>query len=363
MRKVFSANFAKVAVIAVALAVAATCTVAGTLAAFSATYTWKAETATGSAYSDTDYSLDLFGGRTIMPGDSGSAVLGGPDFGDSVVEWSLSVGGVGDKSVPVVFYVKDAEGNLYQNSFYSSYAFSEGLSASWIDCEGKGISLGSVDDNPISIASHLGVGRTLCWVWPKAFYTSDALEEELADEQTKEYSDYCASVMSAEYGFTAAHAETLDEVDAQAFVVSTDGDVLNAVSGAVSESDRSSVQDGLLVMHGRTVNAEQSGNFFVPDHAFELSADSAVWVLVPENPETTPAASTEKTLQENGISFETGDLYKFSDYDPPESGTGTVDITATPNAEGNRRLYRIFPSASGGMSAKISVTVTAVVGW
>ena len=198
MRKVFSANFAKVAVIAVALAVAATCTVAGTLAAFSATYTWNAETATGSAYSDTDYSLDLFGGRTIVPGDSGSAVLGGPDFGDSVVEWSLSVGGVGDKSVPVVFYVKDAEGNLHQDSFYSSYAFSEGLSASWIDCEGKGISLDSVDDDPISIASHLGVGRTLCWVWPKAFYTSDALEEELADEQTEEYSAYCASVMSAE---------------------------------------------------------------------------------------------------------------------------------------------------------------------
>lgn len=359
MRKVFSANFAKVAVIAVALAVAATCTVAGTLAAFSATYTWKAETATGSAYSDTDYSLDLFGGRTIVPGDSGSAVLGGPDFGDSVVEWSLSVGGVGDKSVPVVFYVKDAEGNLYQNSFYSPYAFSEGLSASWIDCEGKGISLDSVDDNPISIASHLGVGCTLCWVWPKAFYTSDALEEELADEQTEAYSDYCASVMSAEYGFTTAHADTLNAVDAQAFVVSTDGDVLNAVSGAVS--DCCSVQDGLFVMHGRTVNAEQSGNFFVPDHAFELSADSAVWVLVPENPETTPAASTEKTLQENGISFEKGDLYEFSVYNFPESGT--VDITATPNAEGNRRLYRIFPSASGGMSAKISVTVTAVVGW
>lgn len=359
MRKVFSANFAKVAVIAVALAVAATCTVAGTLAAFSATYTWNAETATGSAYSDTDYSLDLFGGRTIMPGDSGSAVLGGPDFGDSVVEWSLSVGGVGDKSVPVVFYVKDAEGNLHQDSFYSSYAFSDGLSASWIDCEGKGISLGSVDDNPISIASRLGVGCTLCWVWPKAFYTSDALEEELADEQIKAYSDYCASVMSAEYGFTAAHANTLNAVNAQAFVVSTDGDVLNAVSGAVS--DCCSVQDGLFVMHGRTVNAEQSGNFFVPDHAFELSADSAVWVLVPENPETTPAASTEKTLQENGISFEKGDLYEFSVYNFPESGT--VDITATPNAEGNRRLYRIFPSASGGMSAKISVTVTAVVGW
>lgn len=360
MRKVFSANFAKVAVIAVALAVAATCTVAGTLAAFSATYTWKAETATGSAYSDTDYSLDLFGGRTIMPGDSGSAVLGGPDFGDSVVKWSLSVGGVGDKSVPVVFYVKDAEGNLYQDSFYSSYAFSEGLSASWIDCEGKGISLDSVRDNPISIASHLGVGRTLCWVWPKAFYTSDALEEELADEQTEEYSDYCASVMSAEYGFTTAHAEALNAVDAQAFVVSTDGDVLNAASGAVSDFS-CSVRDGLFVMHGRTVNAEQSGNFFVPDHAFELSADSAVWVLVPENPETTPAASTEETLQENGISFEEGDLYEFSVYNFPESGT--VDITATPNAEGNRRLYRIFPSASGGMSAKISVTVTAVVGW
>ena len=359
MRKVLSANFAKVAVIAVALAVAATCTVAGTLAAFSATYTWNAETATGSAYSDTDYSLDLFGGRTIVPGDSGSAVLGGPDFGDSVVEWSLSVGGVGDKSVPVVFYVKDAEGNLHQDSFYSPYAFSDGLSASWIDCEGKGISLGSVSDNPISIASRLGVGCTLCWVWPKAFYTSDALEEELADEQTKAYSDYCASVMSAEYGFTAAHAETLNAVNAQAFVVSTDGDVLNAVSGAVS--DCCSVRDGLFVMHERTVNAEQSGNFFVPDHAFELSADSAVWVLVPENPETTPAASTENTLQENGISFEKGDLYEFSVYNFPESGT--VDITATPNAEGNRRLYRIFPSASGGMSAKISVTVTAVVGW
>lgn len=356
MRKVFSANFAKVAVIAVALAVAATCTVAGTLAAFSATYTWNAETATGSAYSDTDYSLDLFGGRTIMPGDSGSAVLGGPDFGDSVVEWSLSVGGVGDKSVPVVFYVKDAEGNLHQD-FYSPYAFSDGLSASWIDCEGKGISLGSVRDNPISIASRLGVGCTLCWVWPKAFYTSDALEEELTDEQTEAYSDYCASVMSAEYGFTTAHAETLNAVNAQAFVVSTDGDVLNAVSGALSGF---SVRDGLFVMHERTVNAEQSGNFFVPDHAFELSADSAVWVLVSEK-SATAAASTEKTLQENGISFEKGDLYKFSDYNLPESGT--VDITATPNAEGNRRLYRIFPSASGGMSAKISVTVTAVVGW
>ena len=92
MRKVFSANFAKVAVIAVALAVAATCTVAGTLAAFSATYTWNAETATGSAYSDTDYSLDLFGGRTIVPGDSGSAVLGGPDFGDSVSATASSSG-------------------------------------------------------------------------------------------------------------------------------------------------------------------------------------------------------------------------------------------------------------------------------
>ena len=356
MRKVLSANFAKVAVIAVALAVAATCTVAGTLAAFSATYTWNAETATGSAYSDTDYSLDLFGGRTIVPGDSGSAVLGGPDFGDSVVEWSLSVGGVGDKSVPVVFYVKDAEGNLHQD-FYSPYAFSDGLSASWIDCEGKGISLGSVDDNPISIASRLGVGCTLCWVWPKAFYTSDALEDELTDEQTEAYSDYCASVMSAEYGFTTAHAETLNAVNAQAFVVSTDGDVLNAVSGALSGF---SVRDGLFVMHERTVNAEQSGNFFVPDHAFELSADSAVWVLVSEK-SATAAASTEKTLQENGISFEKGDLYKFSDYNLPESGT--VDITATPNAEGNRRLYRIFPSASGGMSAKISVTVTAVVSW
>ena len=139
--------------------------------------------------------------------------------------------------------------------------------------------------------------------------------------------------------------------------MSTDGDVLNAVSGALSGF---SVQDGLFVMHGRTVNAEQSGNFFVPDHAFELSADSAVWVLVSEK-SATAAASTENTLQENGISFEKGDLYKFSDYNLPESGT--VDITATPNAEGNRRLYRIFPSASGGMSAKISVTVTAVVGW
>ena len=62
MRKRFVGNYVKVAVIAVSLAVASSCALAGTFAAFSATYTWSAESGEAGdvAYRDTDFSLDLF---------------------------------------------------------------------------------------------------------------------------------------------------------------------------------------------------------------------------------------------------------------------------------------------------------------
>ena len=119
MKHKSGANYAKIAVIAVALAVAATCTVSGTLAAFSATYTWNSDSASAGdiGFRDTVYSFGLFNNSFIVPGDSGSATLTGADFGGHAVEWTFE--SHNENAMPVVFYSLDEEGNPDFSSFYS----------------------------------------------------------------------------------------------------------------------------------------------------------------------------------------------------------------------------------------------------
>lgn len=99
----YSRGLRTMAIIAVIIAAALVCTAAGTLAAFSATYTWSSDTTSGDfPFSDADYTLALFDDATpILPGDSGSAVLEGPSFDGYDVAWTFSE--TNDAVLPVVF--------------------------------------------------------------------------------------------------------------------------------------------------------------------------------------------------------------------------------------------------------------------
>ena len=197
-----TANYAKIAVIVVALAVALSCTVGGTLAAFSATYTWTSDNATAGdmAYTDTQYALDLFGGGSVAPGDSGSAPLNGVDFGSAPVEWTFSSDNA--DIMPVVFYTLTDDGAPEAASFYSEYAF-DGMDDLYAACpDGTPVRLGDISDDVNVVAASLAVGKTLCWVWFDTVYTDSALQTAATGAAVDAYAAYCASICESEYAFS-----------------------------------------------------------------------------------------------------------------------------------------------------------------
>ena len=207
MRKRFVGNYVKVAVIAVSLAVASSCALAGTFAAFSATYTWSAESGEAGdvAYRDTDFSLDLFDDGYILPGDSGSAEITGVDFGDMSVAWSFDVSATEDgRVIPVVFYVSE-DGKIVDGTYYSAHDFS--AYGGYLSVGGNYILAESVSTDPTGITSELGTGRSVCWVWPDTIYTDQS--GTVDEDALAKYQDYCAKVCDVSYAYTT---ETFGEI-------------------------------------------------------------------------------------------------------------------------------------------------------
>ena len=345
MRKRFVGNYVKVAVIAVSLAVASSCALAGTFAAFSATYTWSAESGEAGdvAYRDTDFSLDLFDDGYILPGDSGSAEITGVDFGDMSVAWSFDVSATEDgRVIPVVFYVSE-DGSPDPDTYYSAYNFSE-RHGGYLSVGGNYIPAESVSTDPTDITSALGTGKSVCWAWPDSVYTDQSgTVDEVA---LAKYQDYCAKVCDVSYAYTT---ETFSEIfDAEGvnfvgYATGVDGDNIIFENTAVEVDSSNNV---LKPANGGNISYEKFGRFDVITSSGDLDADTVAWLVVVESPTGAGLTGIEAQLTELGAKI--CGKYRMD---------GDVLI---PDENGNRTLVKL-PPVQTGVRASVSVTVSAVV--
>lgn len=361
MRKRFVGNYVKVAVIAVSLAVASSCALAGTFAAFSATYTWSAESGEAGdvAYRDTDFSLDLFDDGYILPGDSGSAEITGVDFGDMSVAWSFDVSATEDgRVIPVVFYVSE-DGKIVDDTYYSAYNFSE-RHGGYLSVGGNYIPASSVSTDATGITAALGTGKSVCWAWPDTIYTDQSgTVDEVA---LAKYQDYCAKVCDMSYAYTMEAYGDIFELDgtdgtvtpiANVFAMNDNGlEVLICKVGASTapEFKGLGIKDGLFTFDGKPGYVETAGRFEIASSSSSLTRNSRVWLLVPAS------QMTEKVHADlSDIGAEIGENYSTTaNAEPGEEAIFVSD------ENGNRTLVKL-PPVQTGVRASVSVTVSAVV--
>ena len=345
MRKRFVGNYVKVAVIAVSLAVASSCALAGTFAAFSATYTWSAESGEAGdvAYRDTDFSLDLFDDGYILPGDSGSAEITGVDFGDMSVAWSFDVSAKEDgRVIPIVFYVSK-DGSPDPDTYYSAYNFSE-QHGGYLSVGGNYIPASSVSTDATGITAALGTGKSVCWAWPDSVYADQS--GTVDEDALAKYQAYCAKVCDVSYAYTT---ETFGEIfDAEGvnfvgYATGVDGDNIIFANTAVEVDSSNNV---LKPANGGNISYEKFGRFDVITSSGDLDADTVAWLVVAESSTGAGLAGIEAQLTELGA--EICGKYRID---------GDVLI---PDESGNRTLVKL-PPVQTGVRASVSVTVSAVV--
>ena len=351
MRKRFVGNYVKVAVIAVSLAVASSCALAGTFAAFSATYTWRAESVEAGdvAYRDTDFSLDLFDNGYILPGDSGSAEITGVDFGDMSVAWSFDVSATEDgRVIPVVFYVSEG-GKIVDRTYYSAHDFS--AYGGYLSVDGNYIPAESVSTDPTGITSELGTGRSVCWAWPDTIYTDQ--NGTVGEVALAKYQDYCAKVCDVSYAYTVEAYGGILKLDgtdgtvhAAGYVTAVEGERLLGIGHGLSAL---TIADGLLKANGGGIFFERAGRFDRVDVSENLEADSTAWLIVPKVDVTDEIKS-----EIADVGGEVCGNYAY------EGGETTGPIVLIPDESGDRTLVKL-PPVQTGVRASVSVTVSAVV--
>ena len=343
MRKRFVGNYVKVAVIAVSLAVASSCALAGTFAAFSATYTWRAESVEAGdvAYRNTDFSLDLFDDGYILPGDSGSAEITGVDFKDTPVVWSFEVNAGEDRIIPIVFYLAQ-DGTADITTYYSAYDFSQ--YEGFVRVGGDVVSTEDISVSPDAFTAALGTGKSVCWAWPDTIYTDqNGTVDEVA---LKDYQAYCAKVCDVSYAYTT---ETFGEIfDAEGvnfvgYATGVDGDNIIFENTAVEVDSSNNV---LKPANGGNISYEKFGRFDVITSSGDLDADTVAWLIVAESSTGAGLAGIEAQLTE--LDAEICGKYRID---------GNVLI---PDENGNRTLVKL-PPVRTGVRASVSVTVSAVV--
>lgn len=355
MRKRFVGNYVKVAVIAVSLAVASSCALAGTFAAFSATYTWSAESGEAGdvAYRDTDFSLDLFDDGYILPGDSGSAEITGVDFGDMSVAWSFDVSATEDgRVIPVVFYVSEG-GKIVDGTYYSAHNFS--AYGGYLSVGGNYIPAASVSTDPTGITAALGTGRSVCWAWPDSVYADQ--NGTVDEDALAEYQDYCAKVCDVSYAYTVEAYGGILKLDgtdgtvhAAGYVTAVEGERLRGIGHGLNELK---IADGLLKANGGGIFFERAGRFDQVDASEDLEADSTAWLIVLKDDVTDEIKS-----EIADVGGEVCGNYKYDESFVAEEGSD--DVALIPDESGNRTLVKL-PPVQTGVRASVSVTVSAVV--
>lgn len=344
MRKRFVGNYVKVAVIAVSLAVASSCALAGTFAAFSATYTWSAESGEAGdvAYRDTDFSLDLFDDGYILPGDSGSAEITGVDFKDTPVVWSFEVNAGEDRIIPIVFYLAQ-DGTADITTYYSAHDFSQ--YEGFVRVGGDVVSTKDISVSPDAFTAALDTGKSVCWAWPDTIYTDqNGTVDEVA---LAKYQAYCAEVCDVSYAYTT---ETFGEIfDAEGvnfvgYATGVDGDNI------IFENTKVSINGDNDLLHvddsDKKMMYEKFGRFDAITSSGDLDADTVAWLIVAESSPGAGLAGIEAQLTTLGA--EICGKYRID---------GDVLI---PDENGNRTLVKL-PPVQTGVRASVSVTVSAVV--
>ena len=355
MRRKFAGNYVKVAVIAVSIALASACALAGTFAAFSATYTWTSQSGEAGdvAYRDTAFSLDLFGDGYILPGDEGSAELGGVDLDGADVAWRFEIGTAeDDRVIPVVFYVSE-DGSPVPDTYYSAYNFSE--HGGYLSVGGNYIPASSVSTDATGITAALGTGKSVCWTWPDSVYAdqSGTVDEvALAD-----YQAYCAEVCDVGYAYTAETYGDIFKVtypdgeDTQGTVTpvatvtgESEGGLTVKGCDVNTDKDRSGfvISDGILLFNGEAGYVEIAGRFEMLSSSASLTRNSRVWLLVPTSQMTDDIKAALSAL-----GAEVAGTYGTSD-----------NKVFIPDQEGTRTLVKLPPVQT---RASVSVTVSAVV--
>lgn len=359
MRKRFVGNYVKVAVIAVSLAVASSCALAGTFAAFSATYTWSAESGEAGdvAYRDTDFSLDLFDDGHILPGDSGSAEITGVDFKDTPVVWSFEVNAGEDRIIPIVFYLAQ-DGTADTTTYYSAYDFSQ--HEGFVRVGEDVVSTEDISVSPAAFTAALDTGKSVCWAWPDSVYTDQ--NGTVDEDALAKYQDYCAKVCDVSYAYTVEAYGDIFELDgtdgtvtpiANVFAMNDNGlEVLICKVGASTapEFKGLGIKDGLFTFDGKPGYVETAGRFEIASSSSSLTRNSRVWLLVPAS------QMTEKVRADlSDIGAEIGENYSTTaNAEPGEEAIFVSDES------GNRTLVKL-PPVQTGVRASVSVTVSAVV--
>lgn len=171
MTKFLKGNLLKIALIFAMLAFAAVCMVSGTLAALSAEYTWTSDTATVGAFdfSDTDYTLELFGADDVYPGDNGSGVLSAPDFGTNTVSWAFAE--TNSDNIPIVYYVLSSGAPA---DMYSKYDFATAYSGCYLKLSDSYVSVSDVSSSSVDLAAALDDGVQIYWSWPDKIYSDNS---------------------------------------------------------------------------------------------------------------------------------------------------------------------------------------------
>ena len=351
MRKRFVGNYVKVAVIAVSLAVASSCALAGTFAAFSATYTWSAESGEAGdvAYRDTEFSLDLFDDGYILPGDSGSAEITGVDFGDMSVAWSFDVSATEDgRVIPVVFYVSE-DGSPVPDTYYSAYNFSE--HGGYLSVGGSYIPASSVSTDATGITAALGTGKSVCWAWPDTIYSDQS--GTVDEDALAKFQDYCAEVCDVSYAYTVEAYGGILKLDgtdgtvhAAGYVTAVEGERLLGIGHGLNELK---IADGLLKANGGGIFFERAGRFDQVFSSENLEADSTAWLIVLKDDVTGEMKSAIEA-----VGGEVCGNYSIE-------GTATTgNVSWFLDEDGNKTLVKLPPKQTG-VRASVSVTVSAVV--
>lgn len=338
-------RYKKVAIIVIAVGALLACTAAGTLAAFSATYTWQSDDGTAGdfGFSDTTYSFDLFGDAPMYPGMSGGAVLNGPDFGDNTVEWAFEESNAG--KIPIVFYIEDTDGSIV-GIYYSAYDFSA-LQDLFVRADDDGyIPLNAVSSDVIQLAKELHVGCRLCWLWPSEFYADASGTPAEQTEAINVYSDYCFSLCVNSYGFDT----TLIDI-----IAAHEKTILGVIDGYsegmyhLSHYDielNFGIFNGCVTVDGAVVSVGRGDKFFKPDESRRMVKDDAIYLLAAKEKFDGLAAA----LEEKNVFFERIGLYSVIDHN-----------NAEPSVDGNRVLFKVYPNTAEKTPAVISVIVSATV--
>ncbi|MDD4839266.1 MAG: hypothetical protein PHE93_01170 [Clostridia bacterium] len=334
----------------------------GTLAVFSATYTWQSDEANAGAfdYVDTALSLDLFGTNAIYPGDSGSSMLSGTDFGDKSLSWGFSE--TNNSVLPVLFYVNDSAS---LSGFYSSYDFSTAFPTYYINIDTTNyIACSSISNSSADLASEFGMGYNVCWIWPDKLYSYDetTYTEVTDDEGVTTYlannESLCKTVVNLNYNDSEVLTQLTNSQNAFTNIAVssiTDGYSIESLTPA-----QVSVSNGLLMYNSSYLKlfSTASADFIAPDANYVLT--SGDYYLLYSNALTVSRIITN--FSETDLNYEiVGNTEGDTDFTQYYINELNTQILTTYNGNTAKPIVKIFPSEISLPAPTISVIITAEV--